>query len=443
MTVSAVAQTLDRLRRAAGSRLYGPAFQGVARVFDAAQWDSEAVVRGRQDAQVDELLREAYATCDFYRHRLEDAGWPPTGTTFSAMAPLTRSDLPSCAAAVKRVMRRVGLRRSSGGSGGVAATIPIDRGTYVWYVAGTRRGVGWWGAEWSDSAVLLLGRSAGSAMYGLLARTKDCVMRWRRFSVDSDFDSRTEEVLARIETSAPGFLYGYPSAVHRLAHAVRSRGWRPRRPLTVVALTGEPVYAFQRRAIQDAFQCPVAEEYGSGELGCMAFECPEGTLHMTAESVLLQFVPDGAIGTARPILATHLRNRLVPLIRYATGDVGEECRLKCRCGRGLPALRVIGRERDCLMGADGTRRLARPALEELFTRLPERQQGRMRVIHSRPGAVVLEVERGALEAADDRRQALQGGRDIVGPGWNIDIRIVDRLARIPSGKLPYFQRAFE
>jgi phenylacetate-coenzyme A ligase PaaK-like adenylate-forming protein len=440
VTAAALTQTFDRLRRAGGGRLYGPAFRDATRVFEAAQWDAEAVVRERQRAQVDDLLRMAYGTSDFYRRRLDAAGWPLTTATFPRIAPLTRRDLQTYAAGGKGEVRPAGLRRSSGGSGGAAAAIPIDRAAYAWYVAGTRRGVGWWGADWSDPAVLLLGRSTGSAVYSVLARTKDWVMRWRRFPVDSAFDSRADETLARIEAFAPVFLYGYPSAVHRLTRSARAAGWRPRRPLTVVVLTGEPVYAFQRRAIEDAFQCPVAEEYGSGELGCMAFQCPEGTLHVTAESVLLELVPDGAIGPARPILATHLHNRALPLIRYATGDLGEDRGLACPCGRGLPSLRVVGRAHDCWSGVDRTRRLARPLLEELFTRLPATLQGRARVVHAEPGAVVLEVEQGALDRApNDGAQAREALREVAGPAWTVEVRVVDRLARIPSGKLPYFR----
>jgi hypothetical protein len=65
---------------------------------------------------------------------------------------------------------------------------------------------------------------------------------------------------------------------------------------------GEPLYVFQRQAIAETLECPVIEEYGSGELGSVAFECPHGALHVTAENVFLETVPaeDGG-GKACPL----------------------------------------------------------------------------------------------------------------------------------------------
>jgi len=315
LTAAARSHLVDRLKRAGARYLYGPAFREATQEMDVAQWDSARVIRERQRACIERLLHTAHDSCTFQRARLEQAGWPLTSATFSGLAPVTRLDLERHSAAARRPRAAFALRRSSGGSSGAAFSIPIDRDAYAWYMAGTWRGLRWWGADWTMPAVLLLGRSSGSVAYRALARMKDWLMCWRRVPVDGAFDRTAGDVLAKIEAFAPVFLYGYPSAVHRLAQSVPTRGWHPRRSLQVIALTGEPVYGFQRRAIEDAFGCPVAEEYGSGELGCMAFQCPQGTLHITAESVFLELVPAPANGTARAILATHLHNHVFPLIR--------------------------------------------------------------------------------------------------------------------------------
>ncbi len=418
--------------RALGCRLLlERAFPEAWAVHRRTQWCSADAVRDRQREWARAALEAAYRSSPSDRRRLEEAGWPTRGPeALDRMRPLPRAE----AAAAAR-LRPLGGRRASGGSGGAPLAVPVDRETYGWYVAGTWRGFAWWGIEPGDPVAVLLG-GAGAA--SLVARAKDWALRWRRIPVDERFDGEAPAILDRIERFAPALIYGYPSAVHRLARIARDRGWRPRSRLRVVVLTGEPVYAFQRRAIEEALGCPTAEEYGSGELGCMAFECPHGTLHVAAESVLLEIVPPAGpwSGEGGLILATHLRNRRFPLIRYETGDLGLFVSGPCRCGRGLPAIRVLGRTRDRLIGARGAVP-ARPRLERFFGALPEHLRGRVRIAHGAAGAVVLQVERGLASPADLDRLAA-AGRDVFHPEWHVQLAEVAQFARMPSGKLLYF-----
>lgn len=429
---------LDRLRALGRSVLLGQAFRDAWSVHRATQWDPEADVRERQWEWAQGLLAAAYGAGAFYRRRLDAAGWPARAEdVLPRVRSLTREEIGPAAAAIGRAGRGA-LRRTSGGSGGAPVAVPLARGTYGWYVAGTWRGFDWWGIQPGDPVVLLLGRSGGAGGTRPCARAKDWLLGWRRIPIDDRFDREAPEVLGRLERLGPALLYGYPSAVHRLAQAARARGWRPRARLRAVVLTGEPAYAFQRRAIEDAFGCPAAEEYGSGEMGCMAFECPHGTLHVTAENVLLEIVPlpHPWAGEGGLILATQLRNRLLPLVRYETGDLGVAVPGPCPCGRGLPGIRVLGRAGDCLLES-GAAVPARPYLERLFSLLPERLRGRVRAAHGAAGRIVLHVERGHASPADLGRAA-GIGRDVFTPGWHVQAVEVERFARLPSGKMPYF-----
>ncbi len=428
----------DRLRALWCRVLLGRTFRDAWSVHRATQWDPEADVRERQWEWAEGLLAAAYCAGGFYRRRLEAAGWPACAKeVLPRIRSLAREEIGPAAAAIGRA-GRAAVRRTSGGSGGAPVVVPLARETYGWYVAGTWRGFDWWGIQPGDPVVLLLGRSGGAGRTPPWARAKDWLLNWRRIPIDDRFDREAPEVLGRLERLGPALLYGYPSAVHRLALAARARGWRPRGRLRAVVLTGEPAYAFQRRAIEDAFGCPAAEEYGSGEMGCMAFECPHGTLHVTAENVLLEIVPPPHpwAGEAGVILATQLRNRLLPLVRYETGDLGVAVPGPCPCGRGLPGIRVLGRACDCLLGG-GAGVPARPYLERLFSLLPDRLRGRVRVAHGAAGCLVLHVERGPASPADLGRAA-GIGRDVFAPGWHVQAIEVERFARLPSGKLPYF-----
>jgi len=428
--------SLDRLRHAGRRALLdGPMEKAWALYGEAERWSPETV-RDRQWEWLRATMEEASRSSPFYQRRLRDAGWPAlTRAQFDRVPPLRRDDLVRHAGEIG-VPGRGGMHRSSGGSGGAPVVIPLDRDTYAWYVAGTWRGFRWWGVDPSDPVCLLLGQSSGSRLHGLLSRAKDWVLNWRRVPVDDRFDERAPEALDEIERVAPVMLYGYPSAIHRLALAAGARGRRSRLRLRVIVLTGEPAYAFQRDQIAGTFDCPVAEEYGSGELGSMAFECPHGALHVNAETVFLETVPDATSDGAGRILATHLRNRRFPLIRYDTGDVGTTGSQACPCGRGLPIVRVLGRDRDRLVG-DGAAGFARPRVERLMSLLPAHLAGGVQVTQPAADAVVLRLSR--MQARpEDAARAAAAGEDAFGPAWRVRIQEVDRLARIPSGKLPYF-----
>ncbi len=431
-----LARALDHARRRGCRSLLGRGFRQAETVYETTQWLPAAAVHSQQWAHVQVILEAAYHSSPFYRRRLDKAGWPVSSETFRHIPPLTRRDIDDLAFEIGRLNGR-GLHRFSGGSSGAAVTIPLDRETYGWYIAGTWRGFRWWGAEPADRALLLLGRSAGSPLHMLAVRFKDWLMNWQRIYVNDQFDRKVPQILDDIELLRPTVLYGYPSAVHRLAEASRDRGWRSRRRLGLVVLTGEPVYAFQRRTIGEIFECPVAEEYGAGELGSMAFECPHGGLHVTAENVLLEIVPTpslGTVGTGR-ILATQLHNRLFPLIRYETEDVGVMNSDPCRCGRGLPTLRVLGRIPPW-SGNGQDMAIAHHRMERFFTMLPDHVQGRVRVAKSARGPLVLQVERGTASRADLAHVAAIGV-EVLSAGQEVKVEEVEPFPRLPSGKLPY------
>jgi phenylacetate-CoA ligase len=385
------------------------------------------------------MVAHACATSEFYRSRLADAAPEPVLTPegFRRIQPLRRRDVERYSSRMAGSADRIAgiMHRRSGGSSGGAVRIPLDRATYCWYVAGTWRGLKWWGADFADRGAVLLG-SGGGGLRRLAVRAKDWAMNWLRIIVEDGFDRTAPAALARIAAFRPAFLYGYPSAVHRLARAIRAReaGWHG--SLKVIALTGEPVYAFQRRAIEEAFECPVAEEYGNGEVGSMAFECPKRTLHATVENVFLEVEASAANGSGGPVLATQLRNRIFPLIRYETGDWGMVTVSGCRCGRALPAVRIAGRAQEQVL-TDGRTVLARPLLERLLSALPQDLQGAVQIAQGAEGTVICRVERPGDAPRDLRRVAMLAA-EVFGAGSRVEALEAARFRRLPSGKLPYF-----
>jgi phenylacetate-CoA ligase len=156
------------------------------------------------------------------------------------------------------------------------------------------------------------------------------------------------------------YLVGYASSLHALAQAALRAGRRDLR--MVVALTSaERLDDDQRRAITEAFQCPVRETYGMAENVAAATECPSGRLHLWPEVGHIEVldggtpVPTGGFGE---FVCTGLLNADMPLIRYRLADCGRFAppSERCACGRTLPLISGIeGRTTDLLLTRDGRR----------------------------------------------------------------------------------------
>src|SRR5690606_19132240 len=118
------------------------------------------------------------------------------------------------------------------------------------------------------------------------------------------------------------YLYGLTSSLVALAQEILALGRRDVR-MHVVITNAEPVFEHQRRAIEEAFQCPVRETYGMAELVAAASECPHGRLHVWPEVAHFQIMRDGnpvPAGEGGEVVGTCLINPAMPLIRYRVGD---------------------------------------------------------------------------------------------------------------------------
>jgi len=155
-------------------------------------------------------------------------------------------------------------------------------------------------------------------------------------------------------------MMGYSSAMASLAEAVRASGRQDLR-MTVATSNAEPLYDYQRTTIAEAFQCPVRETYGMGEIVVHASECTVGRLHLWPEVGKVEIMDDGSLFTddrSGELVCTGLFNVDMPLIRYKVGD---RAKLQggistCGCGRSLPEIsRIEGRSNDVLIAPDGRR----------------------------------------------------------------------------------------
>ena len=173
------------------------------------------------------------------------------------------------------------------------------------------------------------------------------------------------------------YVLGYPSSLYELAQEAIRLGRRDLR-MEVVITNAEPLFDYQRRVIERAFNCPVRETYGMSEIVAAASECEAGRMHLWPDAGLLEVMEGGvpaAAGATGELVCTGLVNADMPLVRYRVGDRGalaDGAGGACACGRTLPVLAAVeGRADDTLYTTDG-RRVGR--LDPVFkSQLPIRE----------------------------------------------------------------------
>ena len=153
------------------------------------------------------------------------------------------------------------------------------------------------------------------------------------------------------------YIYGFPAGLYRIARYALQAGRRDVK-LKVVVTNAEPLYDYQRRVIGEAFDCPVRESYGMGEICAAASECEHGRLHLWPSAGVVEvFDRDQAVahGQSGDLVCTGLLNTDMPLIRYRLGDRGTlPAGENCSCGRTLPLFAPVdGRNTDVIYTPDG------------------------------------------------------------------------------------------
>ena len=150
------------------------------------------------------------------------------------------------------------------------------------------------------------------------------------------------------------YIYGYAGAIALFARLMKEQGLQLKHRLKAVVSTSETLQPWQRELMEEVFQAPVVNEYGARDGGIIAYQCPEGGMHLSAENLVAEVI-DLLTGELLPagerglLLVTDLNNFVQPRLRYQLGDEVIMSDQLCSCGRTLPLLaEVCGREDDIL-----------------------------------------------------------------------------------------------
>jgi phenylacetate-CoA ligase len=238
----------------------------------------------------------------------------------------------------------------------------------------------------------------------------------------------------------PAYIEAFPSALFPLAR------WLAANPLPEftrgvkgVMLYSENVYGFQMEKFREVFGCPILTHYGHSERVLMAASMPDDDRYFFwpqyghFELLDAENRPITQPGKLGFVVGTSFDNKVMPFLRYRTGD------LAVLSERGHPQLpgypaceRIVGRLQEFIVCRD--QRLVSittigvahfPELASVET---------IQYEQDRPGKLVLKVVADHPIDADQRHRIAAAVAAKTQGGCDVEVAQVESIARTPRGK---------
>ncbi len=308
------------------------------------------------------------------------------------------------------------------------------------------RGLSWWGVGLGSRSLMLWGNPIE------LTESKQRRMRWRELylknrqilSAYTLHEKNVPHYLKLLNRYQPEYLYGYATALFQFAKLL----WPHRSSLRlnrlkIVVSTAETLSTEQQDTIEQTFGCPVVNEYGARDVGILAYTCPHGHLHLSAENMILEIVDPLTLTPVPPgqrglVVVTNLYQDAMPRLRYLLGDTATITQETCACGLTLPILENIeGREDALFQLPDGTL-VHGNFLNHLVKKYPSIVQ--FQLIQTDLYHAQLNVVQ--KQEAKDEFRAFQADIAKQMPGVCVQGKLCSQISKEASGKFRYAIRQF-
>lgn len=354
-------------------------------------------VQAAQYRQLQTLFSEAMHATQFWRERLEAAGYragmPVTAAVLEGLPVLTRAAVQQLGPLLFN--QRLGTPhggiyqgQTSGSTGMPVQYLQTDLTRLFWRVLTLREHL-WQGRDFSGKLAAIRSNVERGRSPTWGTATEQVFQTGPAVSLNIREDVATQ--LDWLAAQAPQYLLTHPSNLRSLLRLAATRGVRLP-GLLQVRTFGEMLPAETVARCREVWGVGIADIYSSEEIGVIAVQCAQGRYHVQAENLLLEILdaageplPSGRVGR---VVITTLHNLAMPLVRYELGDYAA-FGAPCPCGRGLPVLdRIVGRRRNMIRLPDGTEHW--PSFPE------ERWAGiapihRLQAVQTAVGTVVLKV----------------------------------------------------
>lgn len=335
-------------------RLLGRRTFAILKELEESQWWPRQGLEELQLRRLQDLVAAAYAHTPYWRSVMDGAGIAPADVR--GLADLRRFPLldKETVRARREEMvwrgegRRLQLVRTSG-STNEALQFYTSSGREAQINAARIRGHEWVGIRRGEKEMYFWGSPVELSKQDRIKRIRDWLLNdglTNGFAVTPEL---VPQYVACWKRWRPKCIFGYPCSLTLMVTMARSAGidlgGLRNRGLEVIVTTSEMLTGVDRQTIAGAFGVPVYDSFGLREGGLVAHECERFTMHCTDEQLILETIDPETLeptpGEGELVL-TNVVGRVMPMIRYRTGDIVTLSNEPCPCGRTLSRIRISG-----------------------------------------------------------------------------------------------------
>jgi phenylacetate-coenzyme A ligase PaaK-like adenylate-forming protein len=411
--------------------------------LEASQWHSSRELADRQFDSLRRLLTYARDWCPYYADQWERLGLDPAAVLsledYSRWPLLTREMIRAHRDRMRSTQS--GLKvfsKATGGSSGEPLQFDLNMESHARRVAASHRGYGWAGAGPGTRQFFLWSIPMGNPPWWERARLRlfEAIQRRKVVNLFRMGRETIPEFVRELNSNRPHAIVAYSNALYTFARELRDRRMTPFRPKTIV-VGAEKLHPHMRATIEEVFQAPVFETYGSREFMLMGAECDRHQgFHLTSENHIVEIVNDDGsptpAGSVGNVVVTDLTNVGMPFIRYVNGDRAVAGFERCPCGRGLPVVpEVVGRQADQIETPDG-RKLAGVFFPHYLKEFPSIE--RFLVVQEALDRVRVNVVVRPDWGPFDRKTVAAGITEYLGPSVRLEIDEVPAIPLTSGGK---------
>jgi len=332
--------------------------------LEKTQWYSRNGIEVLQLQKLQTLLKSAKEHSPWHARRIENSGINFENLTFDEFKKLptmARADVQQHGNEMAwHDVPGGSFRYTTGGSSGQPLIFNFGRSRQASDAAGRIRARRWWGVNVGDPEVYLWGAPVELNKTDRIKTIRDRLLNQLVLNAFEMSPENMSIYLTAIQKFKPKCIYGYASSVALLASYARQNNRQLSLPdLKVVCTTGEPLYPEQRQLISETFNVPVANEFGSRDIGFTAHENSHQQMLLMSESILLEILDHQnnpvKVGETGEAVMTGLCSEAQPFIRYRTGDMVKLSTDSDKDGRGLHVIEeIVGRNTDFLIHENGS-----------------------------------------------------------------------------------------
>ena len=330
------------------------------------------------------------------------------------------------------------IRSNTGGSSGTPLEFyleknvsrPKERAHFDWYW-------GQFGYKHGDKILMIRGLPIqNNKLYEY--RPIDNVLNVTCYNIN---ENNLSLILDNINRFEPMVIHAYPSSLKILTVLMDGMSYKNRLKVKSIFLGSEYLTTADRIYFESFYSAPVVNWYGHTERLIHGGNCPySDEFHFYPFYGYLELLDEQGVPVIRPgsegrIVATGFDNRIMPFIRYDTGDRGVlSGKTNCSCGfKGITLKMITGRSQHVIVLNDNTRVSLTAFIFgqhlEAFKKIQE-----MQILQEKKGEIELKIIKSSAYTDVDERDFLKTLLESVNHKIRISVTYVNHLDKTSSGK---------